>query len=260
MRGTPYFGSIAIRNKGVCTITNRPRRIRKKIEPSVSLLEPRTQEIRLNYVLGLLNRTTTIEPVVKNKSRWEWKEIDTTEVHQELRRLVSLWIESGPHLGLFFKRNPDLQEFCMHGRTILMPTREGLAQLGWLPHSSHHRIKTQEDRALALFTELLVNPGANQLGGPCARCNSFYVKNTKRQKVYCSRDCGSVQTAMSATQRSRRLAYNKKLAKAERRIERWMNGRRGRPWKVSVADGVEITIKWLTRAVNAGKLAEPSIY
>ena len=33
-------------------------------------------------------------------------------------------------------------------------------------------------------------------------CGKFYIKNTTRQKTYCSRRCGMGRTALSATQNS----------------------------------------------------------
>jgi predicted lipoprotein with Yx(FWY)xxD motif len=88
----------------------------------------------------------------------------------------------------------------------------------------------------------------------------FYIKNTKRQKTYCSRQCGTANTALTATQKRRQLEYSRKLMIAQRAIEQW--SKKGSPrtsWKkwVTARTKNEITQQWLTRAVNSGKLAAP---
>jgi len=180
---------------------------------------------------------------------------------QELRRLIAEWNRSGPNLLRLFKQDPDLQEKCIRGTTLLIPTRDGVAQLAWTPHRANHKNFSQKDAALEHFTEFLVNPLALKLGGPCERCGKFYIKNTTRQKTYCSRRCGMGRTALSATQKRREAGHAKKLLTAQQMIEQYGKVRRWKGWKewVHAESKGEITEKWLTRAVNLGKLIPPAV-
>jgi hypothetical protein len=143
---------------------------------------------------------------------------------------------------------------------MLIPNRDGVAQLAWFPRAAGHKNASQKDAALSRFIAFLVNPLAPTLGGPCERCGRFYIKNTKRQKTYCSRVCGTADTALTATQKRRQAGYSRKLMIAQRATEQWST--KGSPrtsWKkwVTAHTKKEITQQWLTRAVNSGKLAAP---
>ncbi len=52
--------------------------------------------------------------------------VSLPEVQSELRRLVSVWFESGPNLVKLFEQDPELKRRTMHGRTLLIPTETGL--------------------------------------------------------------------------------------------------------------------------------------
>jgi Amidohydrolase family len=155
----------------------------------------------------VLNSSEAKIPCKLNDSHWDWQIVDRTEMQQELRRLIAEWNRSGPNLQRLFKQDPDLQEKCTRGTTLLIPTRDGVAQLAWTPHRANHKNFSQKDAALEHFIEFLVNPLALKLGGPCERCARFYIKSTKRQKTYCSRRCGMGRTALSATQKRREAGY-----------------------------------------------------
>lgn len=197
-------------------------------------------------------------PVALDRSHWEWQTVDTAEKQQELRRLIAEWNKSGPNLLKLFKENPDLQKSCTQGTTNLIPDRDGVAQLAWLPLRSGRQASPQKDAALTLFAEFLVNPLSLKLGGPCARCGLFYLKNTPRQKTYCSRRCGTGNTAMSATKRKRQAEAAVKVLRAQLALERMQLKKPiPRNWKVRIAAKADVTEKWLTRALNQGKLSLP---
>jgi hypothetical protein len=208
----------------------------------------------------MLNASTARVPHWLNDLNWEWRDTDITEAQQELRRLIAEWNRSGPNLLTLFKENPELQASCTAGTTLLIPNRDGVAQLAWFPGPAGHKNGSQKDVALTRFIHFLVNPLAPTLGGPCERCGRFYIKNTKRQKIYCSRQCGTANTALTATQKRRQAGYSRKLIIAQRAIEQWsQKGSCRTSWKkwVSAHTKKEITQQWLTRAVNSGKLAAP---
>jgi len=182
-------------------------------------------------------------------------------MQQDLRRLIGEWDRSGPNLYALFKKHPDLQERCSRGTTLLIPTREGVAQLAWTPSRISSGNSPQKEAALTHFIRFLVNPLATKLGGPCARCDRFYIKNTSRQKTYCSTRCGTARTALSATQQRRKKDYEKKLLWARRLIEQYGSKRVRMGWKewIAVKTKGVITEKWLTRAENLGKIQLPAI-
>lgn len=208
----------------------------------------------------MLNSPAVTVPYWLDDSNWEWRNTDSTDAQQELRRLIAEWNRSGPNLLKLFKENPELQASCSEGTTHLIPNRDGVAQLAWFPRVKGHKNRSQKDAALSCFIQFLVNPLATSLGGPCERCERFYIKNTKRQKKYCSPRCGTAVTALSATQRRRKASYSRKLMIAERAMAQWSKRNSARmPWKkwVKAHTNNEITEQWLTRAVNSGKLDAP---
>lgn len=196
---------------------------------------------------------------------YEFRPMDTTAVRQKLRELVGDWDKAGRNLTTLYQRKPGLSELCRDGTTLLLPTREGKVQMAWFPRPQGHKNSSQEDFALTQFISLLVNPFAEYLGGPCPRCDNYYIKKSKRQTIYCSSTCGARVTAISATVRSRKRDYERKIALAKKLIEKWSMKRRSEDWKTWVARGAlgvrqdRMTVKWLTHAVNMGTLRDPSI-
>jgi hypothetical protein len=244
----------------VCAITNKRKEKRSDPGTMVSILSASYAKVQLQTILGVLNSSMATVPRKLDGENWDWQTIDTTETQLELRRLIAEWDKSGPNLQQLFKQNPDLQERCSRGTMLLIPTKEGRAQLAWTPHQTVNKSSPQKAAALTHFIQFLVNPLALELGGPCMRCDKFYVKNTTRQKTYCSRRCGTGRTALSATQRRREAEYAKKLLMAQQKIEQYVASRTRAGWKewVGAKTKGEITEKWLTRAVNSGKLIPPA--
>jgi hypothetical protein len=253
-----------VRNKGVRAITYRSKKKTKKVAdsgPQISILSPSYAKLQIQIVIDVLNSSTTRVPNLLNESRGEWQTVDRTEMQQELRRLIAEWDRSGPNLLQLFKRNPHLQESCIHGTTLLMPTRDGVAQLAWTPQRTDNKSSTQKDVALTHFIRFLVNPLALKLGGPCARCDRFYIKNTPRQKKYCSPQCGMSTTALSATRKRREAEYAMKLLKAQQLVEQYGNRRTPKGWKEWICAKTMggITEKWLTRAEGLKRLMPPAV-
>jgi hypothetical protein len=182
---------------------------------------------------------------------------DFTEMHLELKRLVTVWVQSGPNLRKMFDEDPELKRRTMHGRTLLIPTRTGRGHLSWLPDPPGLDPYSQKDQALMHFMDLIANPEWELLGGPCARCGKYYLKKTKRQKAYCSRTCGAAATAIPATKKRRELEHAAKISRAQRSIAKWSESKRSMKWKEWVSNKTKYTVKWLTRAANNGQLKPP---
>jgi hypothetical protein len=231
--------------------------------PQISILSRGYPEFQLRNVLDALNNSAQRVPVTLDASHWEWQLIDVTEKQQELMRLIAEWDKCGRNLLKFFKRNPDLQERCSEGKTYLIPTRDGVAQLAWLPVRKGQRISSQKQAALTLFTEFLVNPLSSKLAGPCKRCRGFYAKSDPRNKTYCGRECASGSTASSRTKKRRQDDHRDLLDKAELALEKLtQKGSLPKNWKKLIASEVRVglTQKWVTRALNVGELKWPPGY
>jgi hypothetical protein len=179
------------------------------------------------------------------------------ELRSELRRLVEAWQKSGPNLAKMFEADEVLATRAKHGRTLLAATNTGKGHLLWLPNPPDFDLLSWKDHALTHFVDLIVNPQWHKLGGPCERCDNYYVKKTSRQKTYCSRRCGSVLTALATTRKRRAEERAHKVRRAQAAADQWPTAPTRRPWKEWVWVRTKITIKWLTRAVNKGDLKVP---
>jgi hypothetical protein len=168
-----------------------------------------------------------------------------------------MWRESGPNLEKMLAGDPYLAMRIRGWKTLFVPTRSGNAKLLWSPDLGERSPAPFKDLALSYFMKLLINPYWDMLGGPCYRCDNYYIKNTKRQKVYCSRGCATAATAIPATRKRRNAEHVKKLNKAEQAINLWALRRRRKDWKEWVHDQTGLTVKWLTRAANLGDLIPP---
>lgn len=179
-------------------------------------------------------------------------------MQEELRLLVEQWQssgKSGPNLRELLSQRPDLQHRCAKRLMTLWPTSSGRGHLEWQGLETYD----PAERAFELFFELISNPLWETLGGPCARCGRYYLKNTKRQKVYCSRTCGSGATARSAVQKKRIEEHKQKLRWARSEIKSWRSRKRRIGWKRWISQrNPDLTVQWLTRAHNRGELSAPN--
>lgn len=206
---------------------------------------------------------------------------------------------NGPNLQELFKRMPELDKQTAFGTTVLWTTETGRGYLEWNPGNfSVERPLSWEEHALSDFMLLITNPLWWKLGGPCERCRHYYLKKRKGQKRFCSQRCGSATTATAATQKSRAQRQKKKIQlaqkvmgeimarsprfaqrvteeiiakkpraevkKLEERVASEVSRRLIRGKKVRRARGAGVreepcTVKWLTRALNKGKLRIPGV-
>ena len=123
---------------------------------------------------------------------------------------------------------------------------------------------TAWDFACKYFIRLITDPKRDRFGGPCPRCKKYFIRKTAKRSVFCSRRCASQFTAIKATIRARQKQHEDKLARAERAKVEWekrsRQGRTKKTWKEWVAGSVpDITIRFLTRAVNKGELQSSTI-
>ncbi len=175
-------------------------------------------------------------------------------MQEELRKLVALWQDSGPNVEKLFRKFPQLGRWSVKGRMYFRPTATGRAYLDWEPESDITGEDSSKVLAMEYFLELISNPNWEFLGGPCDGCAKYYLKNTKRQKVYCSRKCAKNSTAKAATDIKRKQEEARKISLAKKLIAECSEPSN---WKRWVAHKSDLTVWWLTRAVNDGRLRSP---
>lgn len=175
----------------------------------------------------------------------------------ELRRLITLWMRSGPHLAKMFRKEPALGRRAQEGKVSFYPAAGGRGYLEWLPILTDAEYLSPQDQAFELFMTLITNPQWELLGGPCRRCGDYYLKKTRRQKAYCSRTCSSTATAVSIMRQRRQQERAKKIRNAQSDIGEWSKNKRRLAWKDWVSNRTGYTVRWITRAVNNGELQPP---
>jgi endogenous inhibitor of DNA gyrase (YacG/DUF329 family) len=195
----------------------------------------------------------------------------STEGHRNLIQLVQAWQQArvapppqGPTLNkmIFPPGCPDWHEMGKRCKTFLAPAGTGAY---WTP--PHYfwlkgKPQTAWDVACQIFLSLITNPERDRLGGPCPRCGKYFIRKTAKLSVYCSHRCASQDTAVKTTIKRRQEQHADKLALAEKARDRWKEllrkGRTKKDWKEWIAaSNPEITVRFLTRAVNKGELVAP---
>ena len=178
----------------------------------------------------------------------------------ELRRLIATWFKSGPNLKEMLYADKDLwRDVSQCWQSSYVPTKTGKAHIVLFPEGlPPDNISSGEDEARTLFAALTLNPEWHLVSGPCARCGSYYLKKTVRQKVYCSQRCGSAATALPAVQKKRAAEHARKLQFVERELRHWKRGTDPHRWKEWISKRTGVSVKWLSRAANKGELLAPS--
>jgi hypothetical protein len=128
-----------------------------------------------------------------------------------------------------------------------------------------------KQRALALLAVLVTHPQGDKLAGPCECCGQYFLKKTIKQLVresaelergaYCSRNCRSLVSARIATLKRRKDEHAQKLLRASEAAAMWDPQRTRLDWKDFVSSKhLDITRKWLTRAVHRDELQDPTVF
>jgi hypothetical protein len=180
-----------------------------------------------------------------------------SDSQDDLRRLVRGWMESGPDLIKMFKKEPELERQIRYGRTRFYPVHDGRGYLDWISEITGDPQPRYKDQALRDFLMLITNPQWELLGGPCARCGDFFLKKTRRPRVYCTRKCSSAITAVQAVNQHRKKKHAEKIEIAQRAIGKYSEKKRRLAWKEWVSNQTGYTKRWITRAVNKGDLRSP---
>jgi hypothetical protein len=177
----------------------------------------------------------------------------------ELRRLLNQWQEVGQDLAAMLSADAALKKalqeafrpeyFAGNGpraRLVLTPDKRTVdSPSGW---------------AVVRFAAITLNREGHKLRGPCAYgpCGRYFVSKRESPSLYCSRRCCQAASAVRHRRRFLEAERQDKLRRATAAIRNW-RGRRSRiDWKRWVCRcEPDITVRFLTRAVNRGDLGPP---
>ena len=137
--------------------------------------------------------------------------------------------------------------------------RERNEQIALFPRGPGDNKASPEEEARRLFAALTLNPQNTLLAGPCARCGGYYLKKTRRQKVYCSQRCGTAATALSAVSKKRAGEHAQRLRSARTALSAWKPTSGEQGWKKAISRCTRLSVQWLSRAANKGELSPPHI-
>lgn len=192
-------------------------------------------------------------PSVSNRNKFGKGPFPPTDREKELRRLVDRWMKSGPNLKKMLKGERELVAQAQLVRTSVHFSSSARGHVEcFLPLGESERLSPRQE-ASRDFLMFVTNPLCESLGGPCPRCESYYLKRTKRQKVYCKRSCSSGRTALSATRRRREREQAEKIRRAQDALEQ-LDGRKRIHWKKWVSIETGYHVRWISRAANKGLL------
>ncbi len=230
---------------------------RKNIEAFGYEPNPSLARAQIKSLVAGLNRTRLTTALATRPNQERPIRLPLLKRQRELRRLVEAWQASGPNLQKLFTRYPELERRTKFGQTIFLATKSGRGYLEWAPNPVGVNRSSARREVLEDFMTLIANPRWELLGGPCARCGDYFLKHTKRQKVYCSRTCGSAATAVPAMKRKRQEGQARKIRSAQEYIAEFPKTKRRLGWKEWVSNETGFTIRWITRAVNNRDLRPP---
>lgn len=219
---------------------------------------PSLAKAQIKNLVSALNETQISTSPVGRPKEIHTVRLGMLKKQKELRRLLEAWSASGPNLQKLFTQYPEIERRTKYGETIFLATKSGRGHLEWTPNPIGANRSSAKREVLEDFMMLIANPRWELLGGPCARCGDYFLKHTKRQKVYCSRICSSAATAIPAMKRKRQEEQTRKIRSAQQCISEWGMTKRRLGWKEWVSNETGYTTRWITRAVNRGALRPPN--
>lgn len=203
-----------------------------------------------------------------------------SEVDPELKRRFRVWVaawrRAGPDLKKLTQELPEIDSRSLRVpmRAVWKPTGGPQAALDFLPDYTAleislgsdrvwatapdgERIPGREIQALRLFY-LFAFATCERVVVPCPRCERFFVTKRGSRTVYCSKKCRVVAKAAAWNQRKRKEQYRDKLERARSAARKWRASRTTEDWKTFVLRRQpDLTLNFLTRAVNEGELVAP---
>ena len=225
-----------------------------KINPPLELT-PDLDDARssLDWLVQQLNRLQVRYRVGQGKQQERTLRLD--EAQTEFRRLVTEGQECGWSLLKMFRSNQPLSEAADRIQVSIYPKNGGGASLRWATRIDP--IATPKQKAMGYFLELVTNPLWRSLAGPCKECERYFLRESARDREYCSKKCSSRQTARIAGRQRIERERIRKMRIAQARLAQWSKGSRREDWKRFVARHPELTTRWITTALTRGDLSPP---
>jgi hypothetical protein len=195
-----------------------------------------------------MTRTFDIAAHVVRLLNARLKDKADADMQAELRRLVNLWLESGPHTGKLMHRHPGL--IPERVPCFLISNGGGLA-VSFLPAVTAGEQPSPEQSAMVLFLQLLTAPDCERVAGPCqCGCGLYLLRKSGRQtnKTFIQGHASRV----SASKRMQELQAKKrapKLRAVNRALAKYRGPRVHGDWREFVESETNFV-------VSIGKLAE----
>ena len=226
----------------------REQHLRTK-KPQLPVLLSGPEDYPLSIIIGVLNLPKEIDVVDEGRR-------SINDLRAETRRLVRAWQDSGPNLVELFRSDKELAVRCAQGQIALHPTRTGRAFLVWRAIPDEEQIKSMKNVALLHFIQLIAHPDWQSIGGPCKRCDKYYLSESRHKRVYCSAKCRATASAVRSTRHKRLEERDAKLARAKAKLDHWRPATR-MSWKRWVSQETRLSLSFLTLAERRGELVPP---
>jgi hypothetical protein len=179
------------------------------------------------------------------------------ELIDELKRLVNLWLASGPNTAKMTRDLPSKIE-C-----VLQPTATGRVLAIPFTAGGTRRKPKPAEVALKIFLQFIlsedcVGPGGwARLGGPCAcGCGQYFLKKSTHKKTFCFGH-GSRYYAREGMKAKQALKRAPRVRKVNRAIAAYIERRRRGDWKIFVSSESGVPINTLERWIQKGFVAAP---
>lgn len=217
----------------------------------MQLLSLEEERQNLELVVEVLNDERGDEMLLE-----PWKGYGPSDADR-LRRIVNAWQKARA------EENPALLTAKM---TLTTQDEIGLNDFNKKSHLATRLDGTLDiafpntSPAYRLFTCLLGSSWHTQalLGGPCKTCERWFVRETARPSIYCSRAC-SVNGQKAKERRAQRDKLLADIKAATLNYESLSVNSRYRKmgWRKYVMDATGTSQKFLTQMVKRGKIAPP---
>ena len=108
--------------------------------------------------------------------------------------------------------------------------------------------------AQRIFLQFMLHPDNWRLNGPCQRCGEYFLRVTRRQRRFCTPECGAYKTAIQSTKAARTQKRQRTLDDVNEALQAWRRAKTEQDWRSYVAQRAGVTQKLLTRWANEGTI------
>lgn len=184
----------------------------------------------------------------------EHKDESSLAMQVELRRLVELWLASGPNLVKMRQHHPDLVPPSLQVSTYPLPDgRLAVTYLAAAGDEDEQPVTT----ARMIFWSMLLTPECLNLGGPCeCGCGEFFLRKGKYDQTFI-KGHASRKSASKFMQEKQAAKRAPRIRAVKRALAKFQDEKVRGDWKEFVEVEANVTINTLTRWVEKGWIQEP---